>query len=326
MSSGYGISNKQYAAVAAGSLAIAALLCAGIRAGYAAVDAEAARQAAEQELLAQRVVAEEEVRATAVAQTDMSGAFAAASAVLAAYEGQGRVAVSVRMVDGSGEFDINGDMSMPSASMIKLLVLAEYLDEVDAGELSGTDTYTLDVDDIVGGSGSMQADRPGTEYALDEVARRMIYQSDNVATNALIDAMGIDRIQQKAESLGLGGTLLVHKLMSTDEDGLNNAMSANDASALLAWIADGTLASAGSCERAEEFLLAQEDDEGLAQGIPAGVAFGHKTGSTDEVRHDGGIVYAERPYVICVLTEGIDYDEANTLMAQISAAVYDALA
>lgn len=323
MSPAYGISIKQYAAVAAGSLAVAACLCAGIRAGYAAVDAEAARVAAAASA-AQAASESAAQEALAVAPTDMSDAESAVNELLADYAGQ--VSASVRMLDGSGAFSVDGDEPVQSASMIKLLVLAEYLDEVDTGEISADDTYTLDQQDIVGGSGSMQSDRPGTEYTLDEVAHRMIYQSDNVGTNVLIERMGIETIQAKAAELGLSGTLLAHKLMVDADDGLYNLISANDAAELLYEMANGTLASSASCAHAEGFLLDQQDDEGLAQGLPEDVSFGHKTGSTDDVRHDGGIVYCEHPYVIVVLTRGLGYDEANALMARISAAVYDELA
>ena len=320
----YGISNKQYAAVAAGSLAIAALLCAGIRAGYAAVGAAEQREAEAALAAAQAVAEEADAMAVAPASvTDTSEAEAAVAELLAGYEGE--AFVSVRMLDGSGRFDFGGDESVQSASMIKLLVLAEYLDEVDAGELSPTDTYTLSSADVVGGSGSMQYDRAGTVYTLDEVARRMVYQSDNVATNVLIERMGLDSIGEKADELGLEGTRLVHKLMLSASDGLSNLTCANDAAFILEGIANGSLASAEACKRAEEFLLEQEDDEGLAEGLPDDVAFGHKTGTVDGIRHDGGIVYAEHPYVICVFTSGLDYDAANELMARIGAAVYDAL-
>lgn len=334
MTGEYGISNKEYAAVAAGSLALAACLCGCIHVGYAAADAKAEAAAARAEAEARAATAALVARApaqdeaddgeVAAVVTDMSGAQAAVSELLAGYEEQ--VSVSVRMLDGNGCFDVDGDEPVQSASMIKLLVLAEYLDEIDSGELSADESYTLDPQDIVGGSGSMQSDRPGTEYTLDEVAHRMIYQSDNVGTNVLIERMGVEAIQAKASELGLSGTLLAHKLMIAADDGLYNLISANDAAELLYRVANGTLASAASCARAEAFLIDQEDDEGLAQGLPDGVVFGHKTGSTDEVRHDGGIVYGEHPYVIVVLTRGLGYDEANALMAQLSAAVYDALA
>ena len=311
----FGISNKDYAAVAASSLAVAALFMGIIHAGYAAMD-EKAEAVAEAEALAARMAAEEEASELQVSSaviTNMSAAQAAVENIVSGY-GE-NVAVSVRMLDGSGNFDINGDESMQSASMIKLLVLAEYLDEVDAGTISSDDAYELAYADVVGGSGTMQGDPVGTQYTLDEVARRMIAVSDNVGTNVLIERMGVEQIQAKADELGLAGTQIAHKLM----------ISANDAARILTRVAGSTLASADSCTRAEEYLLEQEDGEGLAQGLPNGVAFGHKTGTVDNIRHDGGIVYAEHPYVICVLTKNMGYDTANALMARISAAVYEAI-
>lgn len=337
----YGISNKQYAAVAAGSLAIATLLCGAIRAGYAAMDEAAAREAAAAAQVARAAAEDEaaELEVAPAAETYMGAARDAVEELIAAEQGKvdaaasddeskaAQVAVCVHMLDGSGSFEINGDSSMSSASMIKLLVLAEYLGEVDSGEVSPTETYELDADDVVGGSGTMQDDRPGTTYTLDEVAARMISVSDNVATNVLIDHMGLDAIREKATELDLDDTSLVHKLMSTDnDDGSLNMISANDAALILGRIACGTLASDEACARAEDYLLAQDDDEGLAEGLPDDVAFGHKTGTLDDARHDGGIVYAEKPYVIVVLTQNMGYDDANDLMEDISAAVYAALA
>ena len=321
----FGITNKDYAAVAASSLAVAALIMGIIHAGYASMNAKA-EAVAEAEALAARVAAEEEASELQVSPaviTNMSAAQAAVENIVSGY-GE-NVAVSVRMLDGSGNFDINGDESMQSASMIKLLVLAEYLDELDVGAICADDTYELAYSDVVGGSGTMQGDPVGTEYTLDEVARRMVAASDNVGTNVLIERMGVEQIQAKADELGLAGTQIAHKLMIGANDGKWNMISANDAARILTRVAGGTLASADSCARAEEYLLEQEDGEGLAQGLPDGVAFGHKTGTVDNIRHDGGIVYAEHPYVICVLTKNVGYDTANTLMAQISAVVYEAI-
>ena len=78
------------------------------------------------------------------------------------------------------------------------------------------------------------------------------------------------------------------------------------------------------CQKAESYLQAQTDNEGLAQGIPHTVPFGHKTGTLDSIRHDAGIVYAGKRYVIVTLT-GLNSGEANPLMSRISETVYNAL-
>ena len=45
------------------------------------------------------------------------------------------------------------------------------------------------------------------------------------------------------------------------------------------------------------------DTSKLVAGVPAGVPVAHKTGYTEEVKHDGGIIYlASGPVVAAVMT------------------------
>ena len=320
----YGITNKHFAAVAVSSLLLGAALTAAVRMSGAL---EVPEQMLEFDLAG---TARREVAANVDALSSVASpigrvemAEAAIRPLVAPYGAD--AAVSCEFLGSGRGFDVNGSETFQSASMIKLAVLAEYLDETADGRLSPTDTYTLAAEDVVGGSGTMQDDPIGTVYALDQVASRMISVSDNVGTNALIERMGIESIDSEATELGLGQTRLAHKLMIDANDGQLNVTSANDCAALLARIARHEAANEERSLTAEDWLLAQEDAEGLAQGLPAGVPFGHKTGTVDDIRHDGGIVYAEDPYVIVVMTRNMDYDAANALMAQISSAAYAAL-
>lgn len=234
-----------------------------------------------------------------------------------------KVAVAVMSVDGNERVDLNGDERFVSASMIKLLILAEFIDEVDSGAISLDDTHTSKASDIVGGTGVIQTDAIGTSYTYGDLARLMIASSDNVATNVLIDVMGFDAINTKAKELGLEKTKLNRKMMQLDS-GVENYISANDAANILRKIARGELGSKKLCDKAKHYLLQQTDKAGLAQGLPSEVDFAHKTGSLDSKRHDGGIVYADSPYVIVVLGD-IGAVRANQLMEKVSATVYQHL-
>lgn len=233
------------------------------------------------------------------------------------------VAVCVMPVDGSPGFSINGDERFVSASMIKLAILAEYVDQVSSGALNPDDTYVVQSSDIVGGTGSIQNSGAGASYTYSQLAKHMIAQSDNVATNILIEALGQDAINQNARDLGLSTTTLNRKMMQLNS-GVENYVTADECARLLVGIANGSLGGPELSTSAQDYLLAQTDSEGLAQGIPSGARFGHKTGSLDGIRHDGGIVFAQNPYVIVVLTK-LDASEANELMARISKAVSSAL-
>ena len=232
------------------------------------------------------------------------------------------VSATVITLDGNINVNTNGNEPFACASMIKLLVLAEFMDEVDSGMLSLNELYELKSSDIVGGTGIIGNSGAGASYTMDELALYMIYKSDNTATNALINRMGMNKINAKAKELGLTATELNRYMMDLDS-GIENYMSSNDAANILLGIANKTIASSTMCDRAIGYLEAQSDNEGLAEGLPVGIRFAHKTGSLNSGRHDGGIVYASAPYVIVMFTNGAA--SPNSLMANTSQEVFSIL-
>jgi beta-lactamase class A len=109
------------------------------------------------------------------------------------------------------------------------------------------------------------------------------------------------------------------------ERGLNNTTTARDLAVLLQASAEGTAASADQCRTMIEILLAQEFNDQILAGLPAGVRVAHKTGEISGISHDAAIVFPpdRRPYVLVILTEGFPNRQvAARLMADLSATVY----
>lgn len=250
----------------------------------------------------------------------------AIGSAVAPYEGS--VSVVVSGVNGNGvECAVDAEAPRTSASMIKLAILATLFDAVDDGTLSLDEVVTMTSADIVGGTGSIQSMSAGSAFTLEELAGYMISDSDNTATNLLIDRLGMDAVNTEADKIGLDQMVLERKMM--DEDamaaGRENYTSAEDVATVLRLIAEGRLTDQQCSDMAREYLLAQSDVDGLPAGVPEGVEVAHKTGTLTNVEHDGGIVYADEPYVIVVLTEGIPNDEATALIGDVSAAVYEVM-
>lgn len=251
---------------------------------------------------------------------------AAVEAALAGHSGSAYVAYE--SVDGSTTgFSLGGEERVPSASMIKTVVMATLLQEAQDGRISLADGTILRGQDRVAGSGVVQGMRAGTWLSYGQLAAYMIGQSDNMATNLLIDALGMDAVNEECQRLGLADTSLRRKMMDTAAatSGRENYTSASDQARLLLMVARGELVSPEASERALGWLEDQADTRGLAQGLPDGVAFAHKTGSLDGVRHDGGIVLGDHPYVLVVMTTGMDQGQADALMARVSTAVWEAV-
>lgn len=223
----------------------------------------------------------------------------------------------------AGIVSVNGATQHASASMIKLVVLAALLDKVAAGEIDLAAQVEVTSSDIVSGTGTVQDDGPGT-YELQELARRMIADSDNTATNVIVNLIGMDAVNEEASKLGLTGTVMARKMMDVvaADQGMRNRMTSDDAATVLNLIATGKLVNEQMSELAMNFLLKQTINAGLTDAIPAGVQVAHKTGELIQAEHDGGIVLAAHPYVLVVMTEGIDNYLGVSVIADVSRAVY----
>jgi len=141
-----------------------------------------------------------------------------------------------------------------------------------------------------------------------ELVDLMLSRSDNVATNVLIDLIG--RAQASADLASLGFTqTAVHRKLSgalplIDDPAATgrNTHSARDAADLFERIARDDVPGA---QRIAGALGKQYWNTKLSRGLRANDRFAHKTGDTDEVSHDGGILTLESGarYVLVVYSE-----------------------
>lgn len=274
------------------------------------------------------VSAADTIRQAAVAQNTADIERASASVrqaieqVMAPY-GQAVSVTYLPVGTPAGIVSVNGSTQHASASMIKLVVLAALFDKVAAGEIDLSAQVEIKASDIVSGTGTVQDDGPGT-YELRELARRMIADSDNTATNVIVDLIGMDAVNEEASKLGLTGTVMARKMMDmvAADQGMRNRMTSDDAATILNLIASGKLVNEQMSELAMSFLLQQTINAGLTDAIPAGVQVAHKTGELNQAEHDGGVVLAAHPYVLVVMTEGIDNYLGVSVIADVSRAVY----
>ena len=233
-----------------------------------------------------------------------------------------QIAISVVPLENNHtSFYLNKSEVFVSASMIKLLILCEFIGQIDKKNIFLDQNYTYKEEDKVGGAGEIQKMPFGTIFNYDTLARYMIKYSDNIATNVLIDILGMDNINNRSQILGLKATELNRKMM---KEGEQNYMSAEDIEIILKGILYKTLGSKDMCERGMEYMLENDDIDAIVRGLPNGTVFAHKTGSLDKIRHDGGIFFIENKYIIIILTKGfLLEDDANYLMGNISSIVYD---
>jgi beta-lactamase class A len=253
----------------------------------------------------------------------------------AAAASTGLVSVYARRLGPGEPISYDADERFPSASTIKLVVLTSLYQFAEREHGLLDRELTLHLDDFVGGSEILDAYNPGDRIRISTLARAMIEQSDNTASNVLISYLGFDRINRTARDAGMERTQLLHHFVDyTANVPIRNLTTAHDMARLLYQIERGaheavrTVAEPQTCRAMIDILLRQEDRDKIARGLPQGVPLANKTGEIDGVRNDVAIVdpYGDSPYVLAVLTKDLaDFSEGNIAIRRIAKAVHRAL-
>ncbi len=120
--------------------------------------------------------------------------------------------------------------SFPSASLIKLAILADILDS----HIQLDQMIPVHEDQLVGGAGVLQLLQP-RDWKLRDLLALMISDSDNSATNVVISFIGMEHVQNYLKSNGFEQTKLNRYLMDGRSLalGIDNFTSAEESLRLL---------------------------------------------------------------------------------------------
>jgi beta-lactamase class A len=217
----------------------------------------------------------------------------------------GVLGVAILDLSTGQKYLLHADEVLPTASSIKIAILAELFHQVQQGKLKFTDPYTLQQADLVGGSGIAEALTPGvTRLTLRDVAALMISVSDNSATNVIIDRVGMENVNALLDSLGLTHTRLRRKMMDVKAaaEGRENIATPREMMTLLEDLYRGKVLNK---QLTDEFfnLLSIHKESYIPRELPEDLRIANKPGELEGVRNDSGIVFTgNRPFVITVMT------------------------
>jgi beta-lactamase class A len=251
------------------------------------------------------------------------------------------VAVAYRTLDGRDHLFIDADKTFHAASTMKVPVMIELFNQVRAGTLSLADPLAVknEFRSIVDGSAYSLSEGDDSDrevYAaidktltLRQLCEAMITVSSNFAANLLIEKLGVANIRRTVTRLGAdtnGGMQVLRGVEDGKafEKGLNNSTTARGLLILLDKLGRGEAVDRQSDAAMIEILKRQHFNEGIPAGLPAGTPVAHKTGSITRIHHDAAIVYGPRPYVLVLLTRGLeDRSKSAALMADLSRLIYE---
>jgi beta-lactamase class A len=109
---------------------------------------------------------------------------------------------------------ISPDLPVPTASVIKLAILYEALEQVRSGKVHFEDKITVSHADQVPGSGLLLMFDAPLQITFKDVLTTMIVMSDNTGANLAMDHLGIGNINASIAKLGLKNTYLYKKVFT----------------------------------------------------------------------------------------------------------------
>jgi len=250
------------------------------------------------------------------------------------------VAVYFRTLDGRAQWSVRADNVYHAASTMKIPVMIELFHQVQERKVKLADTLLVknEFHSIVDGSPyvlNASDDSEGELYkaegqmrTLRELCELMITVSSNLATNLLIEKLGVENIRAEVHTLDGDGMNVKRGVEDGKafEKGLNNTTTARGLGVLLQAIAEGKAVDAASSNEMVAILERQKFHEGIPAGLPNGVPVAHKTGEITKIHHDAAIVFAKRPFILVILVRGLaEKKDSAALMADVSKSLYQAI-
>lgn len=238
----------------------------------------------------------------------------------------GVVGVAIMDLTNGDTILYHADEVFPTASTIKVALLAELYRQSQEGKLKLTDIYTVRAADDVEDSRIFNGLTPElTKLTLRDLAQMVVAVSDNAATNVLIDRVGVQNVNALLQSLSLTKTKLQRKMMDVNaaKEGRENLATPREFMMLMEAIYRGRVVNQQLTDDLLK-LLATGKNSPIQIALGEDVKVADKDGQLPAVRGDFGIVYApNRPFVISVLTTYLKNDrEGEDAIGEIAEAAY----
>jgi len=210
----------------------------------------------------------------------------------------------VYRTDGGGEYGFNQNEVMPGASIMKLPALLSIWDRVDSGQLTVDSEWKIESADIAPGSGPMQFMKPGTLVTVERVMSELGKKSDNTAWRMINRRIGYEEIENRIQRIGLLNTNY-RELTTTPADVGKMWMYIYTRPELWGYLEDSIY------------------EDRISLGLPRDARLVHKVGTDAGVWIDSGIIMGKNPFILVILNEGVDRDEAQKLVPEITRRVWE---
>ena len=219
----------------------------------------------------------------------------------------------VRLNSGVG-YGVNENDIFEPASLNKLPVMLAMYIEVENNNLDLETTYVLKDSDKVAGSGSLYGKPEGYELTYRDILSYMGKESDNTAANIAKTFLGEEKIKQAIGIVGMNDTVVI---------GENQKTTPYDIGVFFKKLWEGDIVSKKHRDELLGFITDTIYEKWLAAGIPSSIDVAHKYGRETHVVNDAGIIFADEPFIMVLLSKGVVENEADKAFPELSKIIYD---
>ncbi|MEM7330018.1 MAG: serine hydrolase [Pseudomonadota bacterium] len=235
----------------------------------------------------------------------------------------GEISVIVRSKDDPiTNIAVNPAISMPSASVIKVAIACAAADDPDLDLAAPRQISDLDETFYCS---ILQAFEPRDQVSLKALIGLMLIVSDNPATSAVLDTVGMDKVAAWLTANGLGQTNLS---VGFDDESLGPPLRANLTTAEDCITLLKLVETQPKYDFVRHMLRNNLRNERIPKLLPDTALIAHKTGTLNGLMHDIAIVESpDAAFYLVVLADGLpeNHDFAGDI-ARFAKDVYDLMA
>ena len=276
---------------------------------------------------------------------------------------RGRIGFYIEDLTTGMTHQYNEKLRFPTASICKIPVMIELFRQVEVGCLSLDKRCRLHSEISTHGSGLLSLLEDGPELTLADYWRLMICLSDNMATDLLIDIIGLKSINAMLDMYGFPNTRtsvtlgryhyrmfgmdsvacnrkndnmlnersrahgVNHNTVSFQDSLENNVATPEDMAVILKRMYHGQIVSPDASVTMLEMLKGCRDRRMIPRNINPNLPIAHKYGSSGRIKGDVGIVFLPTgPLILSALTlASEDNSQGDSAIAEISRLSVEAL-
>lgn len=223
---------------------------------------------------------------------------------------------------------INEKENFIPASLIKIPIMVTFFKEAESNPTIlqqklkyETDLNLIEKQNFIPEQ-SIQKDQ---EYTIEELIEKMIIYSDNHSYELLLSHINQNDFFQTFHDLGIN----IDNLIKNNNESF---LTVKDYASFFRTLYNASYLNENFSEKALSLLSQTTFKEGIVKNLPQNITVSHKYGErsfNDNIQkqlHDCGIIYLpQKPYLLCVMTKGTNFNQLTKTIQQISKSVYENL-